>query len=352
VGRLQIQIPAADGTSHGTLHVPDGRGPWPGVLMYPDAGGIREVFGQMGDRLAGLGYVTLIPDIYYRAGHWEPFDVATLFTDPAERARLGTLAGPLTNDRVIADALAYAGFLLARPEVAGTAIGTTGYCLGGRMSLVASAGLGGTAAAAASFHGGGLAVVDNPASPHLAAAQIRAAVYVAAATDDSSFTPEQAQLLDQALTGAGVQHVIEVYPVGHGFAVPDNPTYDAAAAERHWQALSRLYGERLGAAAVLCVGRVTTGAVMGTGRKGRVPIGARVRQAHLDHFCPGGVGVPVTDSGPIGLEPPPPDPAAMDGNAARAPGQHCSRCGQAISARQDVRRHVSGGWVHEACPAA
>ena len=254
MGRLQIQIPAADGTSHGTLHVPDGDGPWPGVLMYPDAGGIREVFGQMGDRLAGLGYVTLIPDIYYRAGQWEPFDVATLFTDPAERARLGTLAGPLTNDRVIADARAYASFLLARPEVAGTAIGTTGYCLGGRMSLVASAGLGGTAAAAASFHGGGLAVADNPASPHLAAGQIRATVYVAAATDDHSFTPEQAELLDQALTGAGVPHVIEVYPAGHGFAVPDNPTYDAAAAERHWQAMSRLYQERLGTAPALSRG--------------------------------------------------------------------------------------------------
>jgi hypothetical protein len=91
---------------------------------------------------------------------------------------------------------------------------------------------------------------------------------------------------------------------------------------------------------------------MGAGRRDRVPIGARVVQAHLDHFCPGGVGVPVTDSGPIGLEPPPPDPAVMDGNAARAPGERCSRCGRAISARQDVRRRISGGWVHEACPAA
>jgi dienelactone hydrolase len=152
--RLDVQIPAADGHSHGTLHVPDGDGPWPGVLVFPDAGGTRETFGRMGDRLAGMGYVALIPDIYYRAGRWAPFDAATLFTDSQERARLGTLVSVLTNDRVIADAGAYADFLLARPEVRGSAIGTTGYCLGGRMSLIAAGGLGRKVAAAASFHGG------------------------------------------------------------------------------------------------------------------------------------------------------------------------------------------------------
>jgi carboxymethylenebutenolidase len=74
--RLDVQVPAPDGHSNGTLHVPDGDGPWPGVLVFPDAGGARETFRQMGDRLAGMGYVALIPDIYYRAGHWAPFDVA------------------------------------------------------------------------------------------------------------------------------------------------------------------------------------------------------------------------------------------------------------------------------------
>ena len=74
--RLDVRIPAPDGHSRGTLHVPDGDGPWPGVLVFPDAGGVRETFGRMGDRLAGLGYVVLVPDIYYRAGEWAPFDVA------------------------------------------------------------------------------------------------------------------------------------------------------------------------------------------------------------------------------------------------------------------------------------
>jgi carboxymethylenebutenolidase len=243
--RLDVQIPAPDGPSNGTLHVPDGDGPWPGVLVFPDAGGARETFRQMGDRLAGMGYVALIPDIYYRAGEWAPFDMATLFTDKQERARLSSLTSVLTNDRIIADSGAYSGFLLARPEVTGTAIGTTGYCLGGRMALIAAGGLGRTIAAAASFHGGRLAVAGDPSSPHLSADRITAMVYVAGAKDDGSFTAEQAELLESALTDAGVDHIIEFYPAHHGFAVPDNPAYDTQADARHWEALHELYRAHL-----------------------------------------------------------------------------------------------------------
>jgi carboxymethylenebutenolidase len=243
--RLNVQIPTPDGSSNGTLHIPDGPGPWPGVLVFPDAGGVRETFRHMGDQLANRGYVALIPDIYYRAGEWAPFDVSTVFSDPQERNRLFSLARALTNDLVIADAAGYADFLLARPEVGGSAIGTTGYCLGGRMSLVAAAGLGRTIAAAASFHGGRLAVADDPSSPHRAADRITATVYVAGAQGDDSFTEAQAELLDGALTDAGVTHTLEFYPARHGFAVPDNPTFDAEASARHWRALDELYRARL-----------------------------------------------------------------------------------------------------------
>jgi len=238
---LDVQIPAADGHSGGTLHVPEGDGTWPGVLVFPDAGGVRQTFRDLGDRLAGMGYAVLIPDIYYRAGQWAPFDVATLFTDENERARMRRLVTPLTNEAIIADAGAYGDFLLARPEVTGSAIGTTGYCLGGRMSLIAATGLGHRIAAAASFHGGRLAVEGDPSSPHLAADRITATVYVGGAEDDGSFTAEQAALLESALTGAGVDHTVEFYPARHGFAVPDNPTYDAQASDRHWAALRELY---------------------------------------------------------------------------------------------------------------
>jgi hypothetical protein len=82
----------------------------------------------------------------------------------------------------------------------------------------------------------------------------------------------------------------------------------------------------------------------------RVPIGERVRQAHLEHFCPGGAGLPVTGSGPIGLSWVGADPAGWEANAARAAGQRCGRCGQPVTRPQDARKRASGTWVHEACP--
>jgi carboxymethylenebutenolidase len=243
--RLDIQIATSDGLSNGSLHVPRGESPRPGVLVFPDAGGLRDTFREMGDHLAELGFVALIPDVYYRSGDWAPFDLATVFTDKQERARLGSLMGSLSNEKIIADASAYAEFLLNRPEVSGDTIGTTGYCMGGRMSILAAGGLGDTIAAAASFHGGGLAVADRPTSPHLAADRISATVYVAGAREDNSFTAEQAELLDHALTEAGVEHTVEFYPAQHGFAVPDNTTYDAEADARHWAALEALYQAQL-----------------------------------------------------------------------------------------------------------
>ena len=215
------------------------------MIVFPDAGGVRETFLAMADRVAELGYVAFLPDVYYRAGGFEPFDMATAFSDESERNRLGALMGSLTNDRIISDSGAYLDFVLDRPEVTGAGVGTTGYCMGGRMSMLTAGSHPDQVAAAASFHGGRIAVADDPTSPHLLADRIRATVYVAGAQDDGSYTPEQAALLENALTAAGVAHTLEVYPAGHGFAVPDNGTFDAAAAERHWAAMADLYGKAL-----------------------------------------------------------------------------------------------------------
>jgi carboxymethylenebutenolidase len=245
MARIDVRIPTSDGVSDATLHVPDGDGPWPGVLVFVDIFGPRETFGAMGDRLAGLGYVALIPDVFYRDKGYPPFDMATAFTDEKERGRIFGLAGTLTNERVVADAAAWADFLLARPEVRGSAIGAHGYCMGGRLALVAAGGIGDKLAAAASFHAAGVAIPDNPASPHLAAGNISAAVYVAGSIQDPGFTEDHAKLLGDSLAAAGVKHTVEFYSGFHGFAVPDQPVYDEALGERHWEALRTLYAEQL-----------------------------------------------------------------------------------------------------------
>jgi carboxymethylenebutenolidase len=244
--RIDVEIPVPDGTAKGTLHIPDGEGPWPGVVVFPDAGGYREAMKEgFGDRLASLGYVALSPDVFYREGDWAPIDMQTAFGDELERTRIFTYMGNLTNERVIGDSEAFASFLLNRPEVGGSAIGTTGYCMGGRLSLVVAGALGDKVAAAASFHGGNIGKADDPNSPHHAAGQIKAVVYVGGAIEDQSYPPEQAETLESALSAAGVQHTLETYQAHHGWCVPDHGTYDKPEAERHWQALEALYSANL-----------------------------------------------------------------------------------------------------------
>ncbi|MDT5335822.1 MAG: carboxymethylenebutenolidase [Mycobacterium sp.] len=238
-------ITTPDGTCPVTLATPAGDGPWPGVVMYPDAGGRRSAFDDMAEKLAGYGYAVLVPDVYYRDGDWAPFSMATVFSDQDERQRLFTMISKVTPDLMASDASAFFDYLAARPEVSGTAFGTTGYCMGGRTSLVVAGRVPDRVAAAMSFHGGGLAS-DDPNSPHLLADQIRAAVYVGGAENDASFTAEAAETLDKALTAAGVEHTIEWYAAAHGFAVPDNAPYDPDAAQRHWNAMESFFGAKLG----------------------------------------------------------------------------------------------------------
>lgn len=198
----------------------------------------------IGERLADMGYVALVPEMYYRHGSYEPFNFKTAFSDAGERERIMGMARSVTKAMAMSDTGAFLDFLSERPEVAGDRFGCTGYCMGGGLSLAAAAGHPDRIAAAASFHGGNLAS-DAPDSPHSMVGSIKGRVYVAAAENDGSFPPEQAERLEAALVAAGVDHQLETYPALHGFAVSDNPTYDADAAERHWKALEDLFGSAL-----------------------------------------------------------------------------------------------------------
>ena len=184
-----LTVSTDDGACPATLHTPAGSGSWPAVILYTDAGGVRETFLAMADRLAGLGYAVLLPDVYYRVSEFLPFDFATVFDDPPERERLMSLVKSLTRDVIVRDAGAFLEFLAGRPEVSGTKVGTTGYCMGGRISLIVAGHYPDRVAAAASFHGGHLAAANDPDSPALLADRFRATIYVAAATNDPPSHP-------------------------------------------------------------------------------------------------------------------------------------------------------------------
>ena len=186
MAQRDVLIPTQDGTCDASLHTPVGTGPWPAVIMFPDAGGVRPTFHAMAQRLADLGYAVLLPNVYYRVGEFEPFDMRTAFADDDERKRLMALVSSVSKDLAARDTEAMLDFLDRQPEVADTKVGTTGYCMGGGLALTAAGRFPDRVGAAASFHGGRIADTA-PDSPHLLAGAMKAKVYVAGAQDDASF---------------------------------------------------------------------------------------------------------------------------------------------------------------------
>ncbi len=238
----KIDIPTRDGICPGHLFRPEGRGPWPAVLVYMDGIGIRPAMLAVGERLAANGYLALLPDLFYRSGPYAPKNARTVFVDPEQRKEhtekfmsLMTPANVMSDTRYVLD------YLAARPDVQPGGVATTGYCRGGMMSLTAAGPYPDRIVACASYHGSRLAS-DEPDSPHRLAPRIKARVYIGGASEDPTFPDDMKQRLEAALTEAGVDHQIETYPAKHGWVLGDTLAYNPEAAERHWQTLLALLG--------------------------------------------------------------------------------------------------------------
>src|SRR5579859_30242 len=241
MSREQVSVRTRDGECPVHIFTPAGSGPWPAAIFFMDGLGIRPTLLDMGQRLADAGYVVLLPDLYYRAGPYEPLDPKVVFGSGDVRGAIGHLYPTTGNRPAAADTEAFLALIDSRSDVAGTKIGTTGYCMGGGISLTVAGTYPDRIAAAASFHGGNLAT-DNEDSPHLLAPKIKARVYVAGADQDGSYPPEMGVRLDKALTDAKVDHRCEIYPGAlHGWTMADFPIYNEPAAERHWTELIALF---------------------------------------------------------------------------------------------------------------
>ena len=243
-----------------TVTTPDGRcdaaffhpatGRFPGVLVWPDAFGLRPAMRAIGRRLAGEGYAVLVPNPYYRVGKAPQYDTAANidFRDPETMKKLAPLRASVNDPgHAERDAAAYVAFLDAQPQVdTARKVGTQGYCMGGALVMRSAAALPARIGAGASFHGGGL-VTDKPDSPHLLAAKIAARMYFGVAMNDDQRQPDAKDRLKQAFASAPVPAQVEVYPALHGWCVADMPReagapiYDEAQAERAWARLLELY---------------------------------------------------------------------------------------------------------------
>ncbi|HKT72397.1 MAG TPA: dienelactone hydrolase family protein [Steroidobacteraceae bacterium] len=250
VSEQQVQVKTPSGTSDASLCTPQGAGTWPAVILFTDAGGLRQTMADMGKRLAGDGYVVLVPNPYYRNTKPPGLDLATFnFADPADRAKLEALRAPLTNEAVAQDATAYLTFLDALPAVnRKVPAGAFGYCMGGLMTLQAAIGNPNRIHAGASFHGGGL-VTDQPDSVHRQIGKVKGRFLIAIAANDDERQPEAKTELSKAFAAAHIPATVEVYPgTQHGWCVSDMPhpadkppVYDRAQAERAWSGLQKLF---------------------------------------------------------------------------------------------------------------
>jgi carboxymethylenebutenolidase len=237
----KVQIETADGVADGFVYAPDGAGPYPAVLYYPHGLGIDAGFHQMSKRLAGEGYVVLMPNIYYRTTSGPFFDLPLDFQAPKTRQRFMELSGPLTPDAMERDARAYLDFLGHRAR---SKMGVVGYCLTGKMAMRTAAAAPERIAAAASFHGGGL-YTDDADSPHLLLPRIAARLTFGHAANDNSMPAEAIVKFEAALAAWGGKYESETYPARHGWTVPGSEVYDEAQAERHYAKLKTLYAETL-----------------------------------------------------------------------------------------------------------
>lgn len=236
-----VSVKTADGVADGYFSYPEGKGPWPAVIVWPDIMGLRPVMRDIGKRLASAGYAVFVPNCYYRAGEQSKLSGNLDFNNPADRAKLTPLRGTLTEAAVATDSKAYAAWLDAQPQVdTKKKMGVQGYCMGGPLSFQTAHAVPGRIGAVGSFHGGGL-VTDAATSPHKLIGVTKAHWLIAIAKNDDARQPEAKDVLKTAFAAAKQPAEIEVYPADHGWCVPGGGTYNEPAAEKAWARLLVLY---------------------------------------------------------------------------------------------------------------
>ncbi len=254
-GMLEAKTAAKLKSADISIKTPDGeadcyfthpaKGKYPAVLIWPDIWGVRPAFKQMADRLAAAGYAVLLVNPFYRSVKAPvlPMEKKSM---PEGFAIVRPLAMSLTRTIIETDAKAFIGFLDKQRAVdTKRKMATTGYCMGGPITMVTAATVPTRVGAGASFHGGNLAT-DKPDSPHLLVPKMRAQYLFAVAEDDDQKVRQEKEMLRTAFAAAGLPAEIEVYTgTKHGWCPPDGKVYNEAQAEKAWARMLALFSRAL-----------------------------------------------------------------------------------------------------------
>jgi len=245
VAEQEVEIKTSDGTAD-AYFVHPAKGQHAAVIIWPDIFGLRPAFRQMARRLAESGYAVLVPNPFYRIKRAPTSTPGANLQDEATRNMLMGMSRSLTPETQVSDTQAFIGWLDGQASVdRKRKMGTTGYCMGGPITMRAAAAFPDRIGAGASFHGGGLAT-DKPDSPHLLVPKMKAQYLIAIAANDDEREPNAKALLKEAFDKAGLPAEIEVYAgTKHGWCPPDAAVYDAAQAEKAWARMMALFGKAL-----------------------------------------------------------------------------------------------------------
>ena len=236
-----VSIETPDGTADAYFAHPS-KGTHAAVLIWPDIVGLRPAFKMMAKRLAGDGYAALVINPYYRQVKGDLVEPGQTFRDPGVREKIVPYARALSQETNRIDTHAFIDWLDAQSAVdTSRKIGTTGYCMGGPMTMIAAAERPDRIGAGASFHGGRLNT-DKPDSPHLLIPKMNASYLIAIAENDDERNPTSKDILREAFAAANRPAEIEVYEgTKHGWCPPDSAVYDETMANKAWDRTLALF---------------------------------------------------------------------------------------------------------------
>jgi carboxymethylenebutenolidase len=248
-----VEVPTKDGRMETFVTHPQQDGPFPPVIFYMDVWGVREELYDLARRVATVGYYCMVPDFYYRQGKVR----STFVNDKGERISLSRLskedqakvlapASKLSDAMVVADSGAILEFLRDGGEpVKPGAVGSIGYCMGGRHVMAVAVQYPEHFKASASLHGTTL-ISDKPDSPHLRVADLQGELYCGFAENDPYAPLPMVQQLAELLEPCRVRYTHAIHQgAEHGYALPDRDIFDKQAAERDWELIFAMFHRQI-----------------------------------------------------------------------------------------------------------
>ena len=224
------RITTADGVG-GYLAHPAGQKS-PGIVVHFEIFGVNGHIEDVCRRIAQEGYAALAPDYY-----WRLEQRTAPYTDL--KAAFG-LAANLKDTEIMSDATSCIGYLRSQSFVEADAIGTLGFCMGGRLAVLTAATNPDSITAAVSFYGGGLAGENarggQTLNPMDEAAKVKCPLLLFYGDKDQFILAEHMSAFTSRLKQLGKNFSSHVYAgAGHGFFCNDRPSYNADAASDAWE---------------------------------------------------------------------------------------------------------------------